>query len=89
MEEDEEAGWENWDVETDSSESESESEVWVDVSSDGEDLEVSDSEDEKETFSARPKDISEADKDAQDTRISTLATTKVNAARPCGHRNRG
>ncbi|KAG6379096.1 SDA1-domain-containing protein [Boletus reticuloceps] len=81
MEEDNEAGWENWDVETDASESDSEG--WNDVSSDGEDLEVSDSEDEKEAASARAKDkaeeIDEADKDtqAQDNRTSTLATTKI------------
>lgn len=77
MEEDDEAAWENWDVETDSSESDSEG--WMDVSSDGEDLEVSDSEDEQETTSVQAKDKDEADKDAQaqDNRISTLATTKV------------
>lgn len=72
---DDEAGWKNWDVETDSSESDSEG--WVQVSSDGEDLAVSDSEDEKETSKA--KDPNETDKDTQeDNRISTLATTKVN-----------
>lgn len=82
MEEDDDAGWENWDVETDSSESDSEG--WMDVSSDGEDLEVSDSEDEKEAPLAQARDsekgASEADKDiqAQDNPISTLATTKVN-----------
>lgn len=83
MEENDEAGWENWDVETDSSDSESEG--WVDVSSDDEDLHVSDSEDEKETSSTQARDKArddgEADKDtrAQDNRISTLATTKVRA----------
>lgn len=79
MEEDDEAGWENWDVETDSSESDSEG--WMDVSSDGEDLEVSDSEDEKETPLAQTTDkgkgVSE-DTLAQDNPTSTLATTKVN-----------
>ncbi|KAH0830417.1 SDA1-domain-containing protein [Lanmaoa asiatica] len=88
MEKDDEAGWENWDVETDSSESESESEGWIDISSDGEDLEVSDSEDEQERSSAqardKAKDVSDADKDAQaqDNRISTLATTKVKSSLP-------
>lgn len=92
MEEDDEAGWENWDVETDSSESDSER--WIDVSSDGDDLEVSDSEDEKETSSApardKTKDVSEADKDtqAQDNRVSTLATTKVKSLFFRGHRHR-
>lgn len=66
------AGWENWDVETDSSDSESEAEGWIDVSSEGGDLEVSDSEDEKEPPSVRAK---EPDEDAN--RTSTLATTKV------------
>ncbi|KAF8558438.1 protein required for actin cytoskeleton organization and cell cycle progression [Imleria badia] len=76
MEEDDEAGWKDWDVETDSSESESQG--WIDVSDGGEDLKVSDSEDEKETASAqardKPKDVSE---DTQDNRISSLATTKI------------
>lgn len=72
MEEDDEAGWENWDVETDSSESDSEG--WMDVSSDGEDLEVSDSEDEKET---QAKDETDKDTQTHDNRTSTLATTKV------------
>lgn len=73
MEEDDEAAWENWDVETDSSESDAEG--WIDVSSDGEDLEVSDSDGEKE---ARPKDkAKDVDETDKDTRISTLATTKV------------
>ncbi|KAG8217346.1 SDA1-domain-containing protein [Butyriboletus roseoflavus] len=81
MEEDGEAGWENWDVETESSESDSAG--WIDVSSDDEDLEVSDSEDEKETSSVQARDkaknVTEADKgtQAQDNRISTLATTKI------------
>ncbi|KAI9569090.1 SDA1-domain-containing protein [Boletus coccyginus] len=81
VEEDDEAGWENWDVETDSSGPDSEG--WMDVSSDGEDLEVSDSEDEKEAPLAQARDLekgaSEADKDtqAQDNPISTLATTKI------------
>ncbi|KAN0075314.1 SDA1 domain containing protein [Tylopilus felleus] len=77
--EDDEAGWENWEAETDSSESESEG--WIDVSSEGEDIEMSDSEDEKETSSAQARDKAkdEAGKDteAQDNRVSTLATTKI------------
>ncbi|KAG9318289.1 SDA1-domain-containing protein [Chiua virens] len=79
MEEDDEAGWENWDVETDSSESDSER--WIDVSSEGEDIEVSDSDDDKEMLSAKDKtkDASEVDGDTQtqETRVSTLATTKI------------
>lgn len=72
VDDDDGAGWENWDVETDSSDSESESGGWIDVSSEGGDLEVSDSEDEKEAPSVRAK---EPDEDAN--RTSTLATTKV------------
>ncbi|KAK0944271.1 Severe Depolymerization of Actin [Friedmanniomyces endolithicus] len=43
--EDEAKGWENWDAESDDSES---SGGWVNVESDGEEIDVSDSEDEKE-----------------------------------------
>jgi protein SDA1 len=41
----EEAGWNNWDAESDSSDDE---EGWINVESDGEDINISDSEDEKE-----------------------------------------
>ncbi|KAF9239627.1 SDA1-domain-containing protein [Melanogaster broomeanus] len=79
-------GWEGWDVETDSSDSDSGSEGWNDVSSDGEDLNVSDSEDEKETTPAAKSGEKDADVDAstegkhthaEENRISTLATTKI------------
>lgn len=43
-EDSEEEGWKNWDAESDSSESE---DGWIDVHSDGEDIVVSDSEDDK------------------------------------------
>lgn len=43
-EEDEAEGWSKWDVEEDSSD---DSEGWIDVHSDGEDIEISDSEDER------------------------------------------
>ncbi|KAL9085680.1 MAG: hypothetical protein Q9159_004557 [Coniocarpon cinnabarinum] len=45
------AGWNNWDVSSDSS---SDSGGWIDVSSEGEDIEVSDSEDENEKKSQPP-----------------------------------
>lgn len=64
-----EAGWENWEVETDSSTSESEG--WIDVSSDDEDLEVSDSEDE-----APVQTKGEA-------QTSSLATSKVGVTHCC------
>jgi len=41
----EEQGWENWDVESDGSES---SGGWINVESDGDDIEISDSDDERE-----------------------------------------
>ncbi|KAJ8508881.1 hypothetical protein ONZ45_g8889 [Pleurotus djamor] len=73
-EEDDEAAWKDWDVESDSSESDSDSEPWVDVQSDGDsDIEVSDSEDEKED---KEKPAEGAEPDPED-RISTLATTKI------------
>ncbi|KAF8840988.1 protein required for actin cytoskeleton organization and cell cycle progression [Paxillus ammoniavirescens] len=82
VDEDDETGWEKWDAETDSSESDSEG--WIGVSSDGEDLEVSDSDDEKETSAAAKSgeaeigaDAEGMDTQAEDTRISTLATTKI------------
>ena len=75
-EDNDEAGWEGWDVESDSSEESSDG--WIDVESDGdEDLEISDSEDEgpsKEKIAEQ----SNAEDDVPDiTRVSTLATTKV------------
>ncbi|EJD54169.1 protein required for actin cytoskeleton organization and cell cycle progression [Auricularia subglabra TFB-10046 SS5] len=61
-----EEDWKNWDVESDESDSDSESEGWINVESDGEDIVVSDSDDEAEskpaaapTPSAEPKDPSQ------------------------------
>ncbi|KAF2485744.1 SDA1-domain-containing protein [Neohortaea acidophila] len=51
-EEDEAKGWENWDAQSDSSES---SGGWVNVESDGEDIDVSDSEEEREKAAAAKK----------------------------------
>ncbi|EIW85329.1 protein required for actin cytoskeleton organization and cell cycle progression [Coniophora puteana RWD-64-598 SS2] len=67
--EDDDKGWEGWELESDSSSSDSED--WHNVSSDGDDdLVLSDSEDEKEKppASAEP---------SVESRISTLATTKI------------
>ncbi|KAG6910891.1 hypothetical protein DXG01_006574 [Tephrocybe rancida] len=66
-EEDQEAAWDGWDVESDKSDSDSEDE-WHNVSEDDNDLVISDSEDEAE----REQPKSEAP-----PRISTLATTKI------------
>ncbi|KAG5220584.1 Severe Depolymerization of Actin [Salix suchowensis] len=70
--EDDETAWDNWDVGSDSSDSHSESEGWVDVPSEGgSDIEVSDSEDEKDPEAKAEKEVDPAD------RVSTLATTKI------------
>ncbi|KAF8136121.1 SDA1-domain-containing protein [Boletus edulis] len=69
MEEDDGAGWENWDVETDASESDSEG--WNDVSSDGDDLEISDSEDEARA-NDKAKEIDEEDKETGQPDINIL-----------------
>ncbi|KAI0956922.1 hypothetical protein AcW1_005479 [Taiwanofungus camphoratus] len=79
-----EAGWENWDVESDSSEDSSDSDRWVDVESDGDDLDVSDSEDEGERHPDKGKGKAADEIDAQvqpddnaASRVSSLATTKI------------
>ncbi len=73
--EDDDAGWEGWDVESDSSEESSEG--WVDIESDGDDLVVSDSDDE-DAAKGHPPEEGTAQVDGADaSRISTLATTKV------------
>ncbi|KZP29977.1 actin cytoskeleton organization and cell cycle progression protein [Athelia psychrophila] len=80
MEEDEEAAWEGWDVESDSEGSDSEE--WMDVDQGGEDnLNISDSEDEADKPSGSKPTGADADATpaaAPDPdRISTLATTKI------------
>lgn len=86
--EDDDAGWEGWDAESDSSE-DSEASDWIDVdhSDDEMEIQVSDSEDEKPKN--RNKDEAEEKKESDvntpvddplgpaPSRISTLATTKV------------
>ncbi|THH31358.1 hypothetical protein EUX98_g2829 [Antrodiella citrinella] len=89
---DDEAAWENWDVESDSSDESSDG--WQDVPSDGDsDLEVSDSEDEDDKKSKKKKgegeDVDKMDVDEEATkqdedeapvdpaRVSILATTKI------------
>ncbi|KAK7689186.1 hypothetical protein QCA50_007877 [Cerrena zonata] len=90
FEDDEAAAWDGWDVDSDSDES---SEGWMDVGSDGSDLDISDSEDEDDSKKpkAQKKDADgdvdmdvDMDKegeqeDVEDSslRISTLATTKI------------
>ena len=76
--EDEEAAWEGWDVESDSDESESEQEDWIDVQSDGEDLVLSDSDDEGNKNITKAAEQGDKKEDLT-TRVSTLATTKVHS----------
>ncbi|GJJ07770.1 hypothetical protein Clacol_001975 [Clathrus columnatus] len=88
-EEDDEAAWEGWEV--DSETSDSESEGWIDVSSDDEDdIVISDSEDES-TKKGKRKDKKEADESMETDppeviesvpRTSTLATTKASILTP-------
>jgi protein SDA1 len=74
--EDEEAAWQGWDVESESSE-ESESERWQDVDSGEDNLEITDSEDEQGKVFER-KSIEDGTEEPPDPgRVSTLATSKV------------
>ncbi|KAG9075671.1 Severe Depolymerization of Actin [Ceratobasidium sp. UAMH 11750] len=83
-------GWDGWDVESDSSESSDASDGWIDVESDSEELDISDSEDEgdKKRRKGKEKEVDEGEhedaemageevKGAEPARVSTLATTKI------------
>ncbi|KAF8759569.1 Protein required for actin cytoskeleton organization and cell cycle progression [Rhizoctonia solani] len=82
-------GWDGWDVESDSDESSSASEGWIDVESDSEELDVSDSDDEEDKKKKKKgkQEESEDENDeelgpdseqkSEETRVSTLATTKI------------
>lgn len=83
-----EAAWEGWDLESDSSEDDSDDDAsgWIDVGSDGpDDLEISDSEDEGNKKDKKGESKAKGDEEtavpAADesvaARISSLATTKV------------
>ncbi|CAE6476948.1 unnamed protein product [Rhizoctonia solani] len=84
-----EDGWDGWDVESDSGESSSASEGWVDVESDGEELDISDSDDEqgkKRKLKGKQRESdNEGDEEIgpdselvpEKARVSTLATTKI------------
>jgi protein SDA1 len=85
MEDDDEAAWNGWEVGSDSSDS---SEGWQDVASEGEDFDVSDSDDEKPKSGGPVGEIEQPEKEIskepaeepaeeQAQRLSTLATTKV------------
>ncbi|KII88862.1 hypothetical protein PLICRDRAFT_40507 [Plicaturopsis crispa FD-325 SS-3] len=78
--EDDEAAWNGWDVESGSSDDSSEDEDWIDVDSDGEDhLDISDSEDEQDGKEKGKERAAEGDGATVDDaeRTSTLATTKI------------
>ncbi|KAI0736534.1 SDA1-domain-containing protein [Fomitopsis betulina] len=83
-----EAAWEGWDLESDSSEDDSDDDAsgWIDVGSDGpDDLEISDSEDEGNKKDKKGESKAKGDEEtavpAADesvaARISSLATTKI------------
>jgi len=89
LEKEEDQGWKNWDVEEDDSD---DSGGWIDVDSDGPDIEISDSEDEPPTKKTRTDNestkITESFKNATNgnsaelqttdmKRVSTLATTRI------------
>lgn len=82
--EDDEAEWDGWNIESDSSGDDSESEGWIAVDSDSDgDLKISDSEDEskpRERLGAKPDEgassVVAIDENVA-SHISTLATTKV------------
>lgn len=90
LEKEEEQGWKNWDIEEDESD---DSGGWIDVDSDGPDIEISDSEDEepptkKVKTDSDSKEISEAVKGTTngnlaeqqtsgEMKVSTLATTRI------------
>ncbi|KAG8623718.1 hypothetical protein KVT40_008694 [Elsinoe batatas] len=80
-------GWKNWEAEEDDSD---DSGGWIDVSSDGEDIDISDSEDEREKKTKRQKrETGQEDEEKAMTRdgtedikakkqqLSKLATTKI------------
>ncbi|KAK5110455.1 hypothetical protein LTR62_005806 [Meristemomyces frigidus] len=79
--EDEVKGWENWDAESDGSES---SGGWINVESDGEDIDVSDSEDEREKKQKADKlaktTTSEEKENMDDAASRTTASLEPEAA---------
>ncbi|KAF2843808.1 SDA1 domain-containing protein [Patellaria atrata CBS 101060] len=79
--EEEEEDWGAWDVEEDESD---DSRGWIDVQSDGEGIDISDSEDEKRPSKKTKVDEAKSEKENQSagetdnpTKVSTLATTRI------------
>jgi protein SDA1 len=75
---DEEAAWEGWELDPDSSDVETEDEGWIDVDSDGGDLNISseDEADAKANGKTGPSPL-QVESTESVNRVSTLATTKV------------
>ncbi|TFK42834.1 protein required for actin cytoskeleton organization and cell cycle progression [Crucibulum laeve] len=74
--EDDEAAWNGWDVGSDSEDDDSESEGWINVDDDDNNLVISDSEDESDDKMTGTS-AATAESAVIETRISTLATTKI------------
>jgi protein SDA1 len=78
VEGDEEAGWKNWDAESDNSDS---SEGWINDESDGEDIDISDSDDDNEERPSKKAKMDDsasvAPSDITEKKISTYATTRI------------
>ena len=75
-EDEEEAGWNNWDVEEDDSD---DSGGWINVESDGEDINISDDEDDKKPPVKRQKTDTNAETDADTTKPESDSTTSKTA----------
>ncbi len=74
VDEDDEAGWDDWEVESDDS---TDSGGWEEVSSNGEDLEISDSDDEVPVKAKKRKleSLMEEDEDEDDSKSVVSAVT--------------
>lgn len=66
--------WDGWEVDSDSDESSSASEGWIDVSSDEEDIVISDSEDENEETREKDQEEQLNLADVGTTKVSLVAT---------------
>lgn len=71
---DDEEAWRRWEAESDDSES---SGGWVNVESDGEEINVSDSEDERDTKPPPREDDGDTALAREEARVSNLATTRL------------
>lgn len=74
MDDGDDAAWEGWDVESDSS---SDSEGWHDVSSDEGDIVISDSDDDRPKSKGKKVQLAEEDEDLKPEDAATPAATEV------------